>query len=158
MVRCISDEGVSGMARNGLLVGHWDVNLSGEPALLPRRVRHAQHSGGLNPTQLGTTPQAHGVSCAHRFVCHGPAGCFRQRCGHRRRHLRRRCSSTPSQLHIIPAAIDICAIRRDQDGQTRSRCVQWCSTRASGVRDALTRLLCAQVLSWSKMGPLSRVT
>ena len=37
--------------------------------------------------------------------------------------------------------------RCEQNGKTRSRCVQLCGARAFDVRDAVTCLLCAQVLS-----------
>ena len=80
--------------------------LPGKPNLFERRPQVAAHSNHLNPTPLDTTFRAHGVPGAHLFVRQSAAGCFPQRCGHRRRHLRRRCSSTTSQVHIIPAAID----------------------------------------------------
>ena len=131
--------------------------LPGKPNLFERRPQAAAHSNHLNPTPLGTTFRAHGEAGAHLCVRQSAAGCFRQRFEHRRRHLRRRCSSIPSQVHILPAAIDTQATSCDQTGKTRSRCVLCVRLRACRVRDALTCLLCTQLLLWSKMGPHMRV-
>ena len=124
-----------------------NVNLPGVPNLFARRPHNPAHSNHLNPYPLGTTFRAHGVAGAHLCVRQSAAGCFRQRFGHRRGHSRGRCSATPSQVHIIPAAGDICLQRPSQIRRVHSRCVLCVRLRACRVRDALTCLLCAQVLS-----------
>ena len=114
---------VRALVCTGLLNLARDDQLPGEPAPLPRRVGHARHSDGLYPTQLGTTPQAHEVSCAHLLMCHGAAGCFQRCIGHGRRHFRGRCLPTPRREQILLTAIHTSSTRRVQNGQARSRCV-----------------------------------
>ena len=103
---------VRALVCTGLLNLARDDQLPGEPAPLPRRVGHARHSDGLYPTQLGTTPQAHEVSCAHLLMCHGAAGCFQRCIGHGRRHFRGRCLPTPRREQILLTAIHTSSTRR----------------------------------------------
>ena len=100
-----------------------DDQLPGEPAPLPRRVRHATLPDEVYHTHLGTTSQAHQLAFAHRFVCLGAAGPSRGHGGHPEQPAGGRRSRSSWSLTTIRRATRTFATRWNRDAAAFRRCM-----------------------------------